>query len=275
MLRHADLTDLDDPRVAPYRWVADPRRLEVEGLFVAEGRLVVPRLLALSSQPGRWAGAAHSVLLSPAAFEQMREVVSADTGVPVYVVPQSLMDGLVGFNIHRGCLALARRPPVPQLSGETLGGASRLVVLEGVNNPDNVGGIFRSAAAFGADLVVLGPACADPLYRKSIRTSMGATLDVPYVAAADWPGALDLLRAHGCEVVALTTLPDALPLARLSPRGPRVALLAGAEGEGLTDAALMRADIRVTIPMTGRVDSLNVATAMSIALYHVAVSVRS
>jgi len=273
--RPADLTDLDDPRVAPYRWVADPRRLEAEGLFVAEGRLVVPRLLGLASQPGRWAGAAHSVLLSPAAFEQMREVVSADTGVPVYVVPQSLMDGLVGFNMHRGCLALARRPPVPVLSAEAIEGASRLVVLEGVNNPDNIGGIFRSAAALGGDLVVLGPACADPLYRKSVRTSMGATLDVPYVAAPDWPGALDVLRANGVEVVALTTLPDALPLAQLSPWGPRVALLAGAEGEGLSDAALARADTCATIPMTGRVDSLNVATAVSIALYHVGVSARS
>lgn len=236
---------------------------------------MVPRLLGLASQPGRWAGAAHSVLLSPAAFEQMREVVSADTGVPVYVVPQSLMDGLVGFNMHRGCLALARRPPVPVLSAEAIEGASRLVVLEGVNNPDNIGGIFRSAAALGGDLVVLGPACADPLYRKSVRTSMGATLDVPYVAAPDWPGALDVLRANGVEVVALTTLPDALPLAQLSPWGPRVALLAGAEGEGLSDAALARADTCATIPMTGRVDSLNVATAVSIALYHVGVSARS
>jgi tRNA G18 (ribose-2'-O)-methylase SpoU len=144
-------------------------------------------------------------------------------------------------------------------------------VLEGVKNPANVGGLFRSAAALGGDLVVLGPACADPLYRKSVRTSMGATLDVPYAAATNWPAALDRLRAHDCEVVALTTESAALPLSRFVPRTGRLALLAGAEGTGLTGEALARADTRITIPMTGLVDSLNVATAIAIALYHVRV----
>ena len=150
-----------------------------------------------------------------------------------------------------------------------------LLVLEGVNNPDNIGGIFRSAAAFGVDLIVLGPACADPLYRKSVRTSMGATLEVPYAASGDWPAALDVLRAHGCDVVALTTHLTALPLDRFSTSAPRVALLAGAEGPGLSEAAVARANVRVTIPMTGRVDSLNVATAVSVALYHVGLGQRS
>jgi tRNA G18 (ribose-2'-O)-methylase SpoU len=205
----------------------------------------------------------------------MREVMQRHADVPAYVVPQAVMDGLVGFNMHRGCLALARRPPMPVLSGDVLGDARLLVVLEGVNNPDNMGGIFRSAAAFGVDLVVLGPSCADPLYRKSVRTSMGATLEVPYMSAPDWPAALDLLKAHACEVVALTTEADAGPLPTLTLRGTRLALLAGSEGTGLTPAALARADRRVTIPMAGRVDSLNVATAVSIALYHVGVSGRS
>jgi tRNA G18 (ribose-2'-O)-methylase SpoU len=147
-------------------------------------------------------------------------------------------------------------------------------VLEGVSNPDNVGGVFRSAAALGADLVVLGPACADPLYRKSVRTSMGATLEVPYVVAPEWPSALDWLRAHDCEVVALTTDNAALPLPRFVTARRRVVLLAGAEGPGLSAAALAHADVRVTIPMTGCVDSLNVAIAVSIALYHVGVSQR-
>ena len=169
----------DDERVAPYRLVADPRRLEAEGLFVAEGRLVVPRLLAASSRPGRWSGAAHSVLLSPSALEHMHSQLEPYPQVPVFVVPQPVMNELVGFNIHRGCLALGRRPVMPSLAEMNLETATRVVVLEGVNNPDNIGGIFRSAAAFSADLVALGPACADPLYRKSIRTSIGATLDVP------------------------------------------------------------------------------------------------
>jgi tRNA G18 (ribose-2'-O)-methylase SpoU len=150
-----------------------------------------------------------------------------------------------------------------------------MLVLEGVNNPDNIGGIFRSAAAFDVDLIVLGPACADPLYRKSVRTSMGATLEVPYAASGEWPAALDLLRAHGYAVVALTTDATGVSLPRFHPVAPRLALLAGAEGPGLSAGALARAAERVTIPMTGRVDSLNVATAVSIALYHVGMSQRS
>lgn len=266
------VSSLDDPRVAGYRSVADPAQLLADGLVVVEGRLVVPRLLERSAEAGRWAGAAESVLLSPAAFDQMRAVVERHPDVPVYVVPQAVMNGLVGFNMHRGCLALARRPRVPELSREAATGARRILVLEGVNNPDNIGGIFRSAAAFGADLVVLGPACADPLYRKSVRTSMGATLDVPYVTAGEWPMALDLLAGCGIRVLALTTDAGACPLPRVVPGGSSLAILAGAEGPGLSEAALARAATRVVIPMTGRVDSLNVATAVSIALYHVRVS---
>ena len=265
---------LDDPRVAAYRWVAEPERLLADGLFAVEGRLVVPRLLALSSQSGRWAGAAVSMLLSPTAYDRMQSVIDAYATVPAYVAPQPVIDGLVGFNMHRGCLALARRPPTQFIDSCDLTASHRAIVLEGVNNPDNVGGIFRSAAAFGTDLVVLGPACADPLYRKSVRTSMGATLDVPYVSSGEWPSALDRLRDRDFEVVALTTDNAALPLDRYQPQKPRAALLAGAEGEGLSDAALAHADVHVTIPMTGRVDSLNVATAVAIALYHVTVSQR-
>lgn len=269
------VSSLDDPRVAAYRWVAQPERLAAEGLVVIEGRLLLPRMLALSARPGRWSAAALSVLLSPAAHDQIGRLADTDPGVPVYVAPQALMDGLVGFNVHRGCLALARRPSVASLDATSVQRARRLVVLEAVNNPDNVGGIFRSAAAFGVDLVVLGPACADPLYRKSVRTSMGATLEVPYVTTVEWPAALDLIRANDCEVVALTTARGAPPLARFMPARPRVALLAGAEGAGLSAAALAGADRRITIPMSGPVDSLNVTVATSIALYHVSVSDRT
>ncbi|MCC7243630.1 MAG: RNA methyltransferase [Acidobacteria bacterium] len=263
---------LDDPRVEAYRQVGDHDALEAEGLFVAEGRLVVARLLALSAGAGRWAGTARSVLLSPAAFESMSGGLELSLGVPVYVAPQDVMNGIVGFNIHRGCLALARRLPVPTLSDELLRGRSCAVVLEGVSNPDNIGGIFRSGAALGADLVALGPGCADPLYRKSIRTSIGATLALPFVAAQPWPDALGRLRRTGFTIVALTPAADARPLQGWRPGQGRVALLAGAEGSGLSDQALAAADVRLAIPLTDRVDSLNVHTAVAIALYHIRVS---
>jgi len=269
------IADLDDPRVQDYGLVADPHALEARGLFVAEGRLVVPRLLAASARPGRWAGAARSVLLSPAAFAQMGSTLAAYPDLAVYVVPQGLMNEVVGFNIHRGCLALAGRPDVPVLVREMLAPLSRVVVLEGVSNPDNIGGVFRGAAALGAELVVLGPGCGDPLYRKAVRTSMGATLEVPYARADPWPGALAQFREAGFTVVALTPAADALPLPQLRLGAPRVSLLAGAEGSGLTDAALAAADLCVAIPMSGRVDSLNVSTAVAVALYHVSVSVPS
>ncbi len=269
------VADLADPRVQDYRLVAAPRAIEAAGLFVAEGRLVVGRLLEASARPGRWFGAAVSVLLSPAAFARMAPLVAAHPDVPVFVVPQPVMDAVVGFNIHRGCLALARRPPVPALSREMVESASRVVVLEGVNNPDNIGGVFRSAAALGADLVVLGPSCGDPLYRKAVRTSMGAAFAVPYARSEPWPGALARLRDAGLLVAALTPDTDALPLPTLKPGPRRFALLAGAEGSGLSEAALAAADVRVTIPMRGRVDSLNVSTAVAIALYHVSMGLTS
>jgi tRNA G18 (ribose-2'-O)-methylase SpoU len=264
-----ELSTLDDERVAPYRWVADPRELAARGLFVAEGRLVVPRLLAASASPGRWFGQAHSVLLSPSALEQMQPVLAPYPQVPVYVVSQAVMNDLVGFNIHRGCLALGSRPDTPVLADINLAEARRIVVLEGVNNPDNAGGIFRSAAAFAVDVVALGPGCADPLYRKAIRTSMGASLEVPFARAEPWPDALDRLKRAGFQVAALTTNPAARPLHRFSLRGGRVALLAGAEGTGLSEIAVAAADVQLTIPMSGRVDSLNVSTAVAVALYHV------
>jgi tRNA G18 (ribose-2'-O)-methylase SpoU len=268
------VASLDDPRVAAYRWVAQPERLLDDGLFAVEGRLVVPRLLALSAEPGRWFGAAVSALLSPAAYERMHAVIDAYATVPSYVAPQQVIDGLVGFNMHRGCLALAKRPPAHFIDSYDLSDSHRAIVLEGVNNPDNVGGIFRSAAAFDAGLVMLGPSCADPLYRKLIRTSMGATLEVPYVSSGEWPAALDRLRDQDFEVAALTTDNAAVPIDQYRPKKARVALLAGAVGPGLSDSALARADVHVTIPMPGRVDSLNVATAVAIALYHVTVSQR-
>jgi tRNA G18 (ribose-2'-O)-methylase SpoU len=254
------IESLDDPRIQDYRHVADPSYLRDRGLFVAEGRLVVRQLLP----PSSWT--LHSVLLTPTAAASFGDALAA-TPAPVFLVDQSLMNDIAGFNIHRGCLGLAARPAARTLAPTDLAARSRVVVLEGVSNPDNVGGIFRSAAAFGVETIILGPSCGDPLYRKAVRTSMAATLAVPFVDAGAWPAAIELLRAQGFTVVALTPQSPAIPLGAL-PSTSRVALLLGAEGDGLTDDALAGADVRVRIPMTGAVDSLNVTTAASIAMYH-------
>lgn len=259
---------LDDPRLAPYRDVARPDALRAHGLFVAEGRLVVQRLVEGRRQ------VVHSLLVTETAAAAMRAVLATlDEAAPVFVVPQVVMNDVAGFNIHRGCLALAHRPASPPLTALPLAGATRLVIAEGVNNPDNVGGLFRNAAALGAAAVVLGPGCGDPLYRKAIRTSMAATLSLPWTTAEAWPGALDTVRAAGLAVIACT--PDAAaPSLHDVALPPRAAVLVGAEGDGLTAAAVARADYRVRIPMHGEMDSLNVATAAAIVLSALAASTR-
>jgi len=259
--RVVELTSLDDSRLAAYRNVGNPSALRQAGLFVAEGRLVVRRLLALPRFR------MHSVLVTRAACDALQDTLTAVSGPPVLIVSQGLMNEVAGFNFHRGCLALAERPARERLDAAHLATAHRVVVFEQLNNPDNVGGIFRSAAAFGVDLVVIGPGCSDPLYRKSIRTSMAATLQVPFVDAGAWPDALDVLRDAGFERIALTPAADATPLDEVTRDLDRVALLVGAEGDGLTDDALAHADRRVRIAMASGVDSLNVTVAASIALH--------
>jgi tRNA G18 (ribose-2'-O)-methylase SpoU len=253
------VASLADPRLDDYRNVPDPELLRSRGLFVAEGRLVVRRLLDASPYRTR------SVLLTPAAHERLADLVDRHPDVPVYVVAPDAMNAIAGFNIHRGCLAVGERP-APRPHRELLGAGSPVVVLEGVSNADNVGGIFRSAAAFGAAAVLLGPGCADPLYRKAIRTSMGAALTVPFAAMPNWPDDLREVRAAGFTLVALTPAADAVPL-HMMPHGVRLALIAGHEGEGLTSAALAAADVRARISIAAGVDSLNVAAAATIALY--------
>jgi tRNA G18 (ribose-2'-O)-methylase SpoU len=259
------VTSLDDPRIADYQLVTDPAALLRAGLFVAEGRLVVRRLL----ESPRFR--TQSVLVSPTAYMALADVLErVEPQCGIYVVEQALMSAVAGFHVHRGCLALAVRPPVTRYGESPIPAqARRLLVLEGVNNPDNVGGVFRSAAAFGVEIVVLGPGCGDPWYRKAIRTSMAATLQVPFVdATAEWPRALVALRAAGVRLVALTPAAGAGTIDRL-PRGlPRVAVLVGTEGAGLSMEALAAADDRVRIPMRDGVDSLNLTVAASIAMYH-------
>jgi tRNA G18 (ribose-2'-O)-methylase SpoU len=262
------IDDLADPRVADYRNVPDPELLRGRGVFVAEGRYVVRRLLATTRFVTR------SLLLTPAAYDSLADVHTHRDSLPTYLVSQDAMNAITGFNIHRGCLAIGERPA--SVPWQTLArDARRLVVLEGVANADNIGGVFRNAAALGADAVLLGPSCTDPLYRKAIRTSMGAALQVPFARMEQWPDDLVRLRASGVTLLALTPAADAIELAQLhqpavSQRvgiADRVALLLGHEGEGLSHAAVRAADVRVRIPMEAGVDSLNVATAAAIALY--------
>jgi tRNA G18 (ribose-2'-O)-methylase SpoU len=257
LIEHIDSED--DPRLVPYSRVGDAAWLRDQGLFVVEGRLIVERLIAA----GRCA--IDSILVTPAARRALAgrlETAAAD----VWVCSPGTLARVTGFNFHRGCLALARRPASRSLD-DWLAGDRVLLALDGVGNPDNVGGLFRTAAAFAAGGILVSPTTADPLYRKAVRTSMGAVLQVPW-APAEWPEALGLLRSRGYRVAALTPHLDAISIDRfVSHRYPRVALLLGAEGPGLTDETLAAADDRVRIPITAAIDSLNVTVAAGIALH--------
>ncbi len=252
---------IDDPRLDDYRNIPDPDLLRSRGIFIAEGRHVVRRLLASRFRT-------RSILVTATAYDAIRDAVARAGDVPAFVVGQDAMNAITGFNIHRGCLAVGERPPAARWQ-DVVRSASLVVVLERVSNADNVGAMFRNAAAFGAGAVLLGPACADPLYRKAIRTSMGAALHVPFAVLSDWPADLEHLKRDGFTVIGLTPGADAQPLTELGGVAQpfRAAILVGHEGEGLSQEALTLADLRVQIPMAGGVDSLNVATAGAIALY--------
>jgi tRNA G18 (ribose-2'-O)-methylase SpoU len=265
---------VDDPRddrLIDYRNVPDAELLAGRGIFVAEGRLVVRRLIAGSRF------AVRSVMVTDAARAALEEVLSARGELPVYVVPQALTTTIAGFDIHRGCLAIGERPEpagweaVASAAANTgaASGAATLVVLERIANADNVGGIFRNAAAFGAGAVLLDPATTDPLYRKAIRTSMGAALHVPFGRAHAWPEALHRLRARGFALIAMTPSPSAAALRDVTGAigSTPAALVLGHEGEGLSQAAIEACTHQARIPIATGVDSLNVASAAAIALY--------
>jgi tRNA G18 (ribose-2'-O)-methylase SpoU len=254
-----------DPRVDAYRGVRDGELLRVRGLFVAEGRLVVRRVI--EDRQYRVA----SVLVNEAALADLRPAFrSLDVDVPVFVCRAGELSEVAGYDVHRGCLALVHRPAARTID-EVVAAAQTVIVLEGVSNADNVGSVFRNAAAFGAGAVVVSPTCCDPLYRKAIRTSMGAVLTVPFARAStdDWPAALARIRSAGFTLVALTPREPSETLGAFSarPRPPRLALIVGTECAGLSAAAESAADHRVRIPISSEVDSLNLATAVGIALY--------
>jgi tRNA G18 (ribose-2'-O)-methylase SpoU len=249
-----------DPCLAPYTRVGDAEWLRREGLLVAEGRLVVERLLDLPRFP------LLSVLVTPAALAALQPALSRLTA-DVCVCDQQTVNEITGFNFHRGCLALARRPP--DVPGTEFLVADRLLALEGVGNPDNVGGLFRTAAAFGAEGVLLDPASGDPFYRKAVRTSMAATLRVPFARLDGWPESLDQFRQRGFIIIALTPRDDAIPIAEFATARrshDRFVVLVGAEGPGLSAEALAAADARVRIPIDRATEALNVIVAAGIAL---------
>ncbi len=252
--------DAEDSRLDDYRNVPDPELVRRGGMFVAEGRLVVRRLLTES--PFR----TRSLMVTETAHQSLADVLGARRDLAVYVVPPSTMTAISGFNVHRGCLAIGERPQPARWQDIV---ASNVVVLERVANPDNVGGVFRNAAAFGAGAVLLDAVSTDPLYRKAIRTSMGATLLVPFARAEPWPGVLHDLRERGFAVVAMTPASSAATLRATVEgiAGRPAAIVLGHEGEGLTREALDACEYRARIPMAAGVDSLNVATAVAIALY--------
>ena len=255
-----------DPRLDDYRdlTAADrrPDRPGGRGLVIAEGVVVVRRLLA-SAYPVR------SLLGVARRFDELGADL-AGVDVPAFVTDADTMAGVVGFHLNRGVLAVADRAQPPDLDA-LLAGARVLAVLEGVNDHENLGALFRNAAALGVDGVLLGPRCADPLYRRSVRVSMGHVLHVPFTELpGPWPASLDRLRAAGLRVAALTPADDAVALAAAGLAGERVALLLGAEGPGLSADALAAADLLVRIPMASGVDSLNVATAAAVAFHTVA-----
>ncbi|TFC18151.1 RNA methyltransferase [Cryobacterium algoritolerans] len=257
-----EISDLSDPRLVDYAHLTDVALKKASGtehgLYIAESALVLERALRAGHRP-------RSVLALGNTIEEARALVGDD--VPVFVGPGELLAELTGYILHRGVIAAMHRPELPGPDA-LLAGARRIVILENVSDPTNVGAIFRSAGAIGADAILVTPRCSDPFYRRAIRVSMGTVLQVPWTRVGDWPSIRALLDRHGFHVAALALAEDAVSLRDF--RGTdheRLALLLGAEGEGLTDDALAASDSVVQIPMKHGIDSLNVAAASAVAMW--------
>lgn len=253
-----EVTDRDDQRLDDYRALSTadrrPDRPGGRGLVIAEGAIAVSRMLA-SRYPLR------SVL---GVRRRLEELPLSELSAPVYFTTAEIMADVIGFHLNRGVLAIADRP-APLSVADVVDGARRLAVLEGVGDHENLGALFRNAAGLGIDGVLLGTGCSDPLYRRSVRVSMGHVLAVPFTTMTPWPDGLKLLQDNGFQVVALS--PSGSDSLSSVTFGDRVAVLLGSEGPGLTPEALAAADVAVAIPMSGGVDSLNVATAGAVAFY--------
>lgn len=270
------LASADDPRVADYTQLTDVHlrrvREPAEGLYIAESSRVLRRALAAGHQP-------RSFFLAEKWLEGLADVLAEHPDVPAFVGPPELLEEITGFHLHRGAMAAMHRPaPVPV--AELLAGArrepgadpergrSRIAVLENLTDHTNVGAVFRSAAAIGVDAVLVTPQCADPLYRRSIRVSMGTVFQVPWTRIESWPEDVALLKDAGYVVAGMTLGEGAITLDELVAEDhENLALVFGTEGEGLTPETDRVLDRRVTIPMMNGVDSLNVAASSAVAFY--------
>lgn len=254
------ITDPGDERIADYRALTDvelrTRWEPPHGLFIAEGELVLRRALRAGYRP-------RSFLVEAKRAGQVADL----DGAPVYGAEPEVLEQVTGFHVHRGVLASFHRQPALPAS-EVLAAARRVVILEDINNHTNIGAIFRGVAALGVDAVLLSPTCADPLYRRSVRVSMGEVFAIPYAKLDPWPQALSEVRDAGYTILAMTPAADAVPMQQLTDtQRLRPALLLGAEGPGLSRHALDASDVRVRLPMRRGVDSLNVAAATAVACW--------
>lgn len=265
------IESINDPRVAVYRNVRDADLVGRRGLFLAEGELVVRALLEQGCGSGRFR--AQSALLNRTRLSAMADALGGlGPECPVYVAEQDVLDEIVGFHIHRGVLACGGRGEPPALSeilSPPVAAPGPIIVLEDLANHDNIGGVFRNAAAFGASGVLLTARCCDPLYRKALRVSMGHVLSIPYASISSVESACAALHGAGWTTFALTPdrgAPGLGDLVASGEVGDRVAIVLGAEGPGLTAGAMRSAGRRARIPIAPGVDSLNVVVACAIAL---------
>lgn len=259
------ISTLDDPRLADFSHRTDVALKKAQGtehgLYIAESALVLERALRAGHRP-------RSVLALGASVEQAVALVGDD--VPVFSGPPELLEELTGYLLHRGLIASMHRPALPA-PGELLRDARRVVILENVADPTNVGAIFRSVAGIGADAVLVTERCSDPFYRRAIRVSMGTVLQVPWTRLGAWDDTRAALDEHGFSVAALALEPGAVSLREFAASAPeRVALVLGEEGYGLTREAIAAADTVVQIPMRHGIDSLNVAATAAVAMYALA-----
>lgn len=267
------VTDPADPRLSDYTDLTDVRlrtaREPAEGLYMAESSTVIRRALEAGHRP-------RSFLMADKWLESMTDVLESDdvpAGTPVYLADETVLRQITGFHLHRGALAAMHRPELPTVhdlvtAARDGAGARRVAVLEDIVDHTNVGAIFRSAAALGVDAVLVSPRCADPLYRRSVRVSMGTVFQVPWTRIESWPGGLHALQEDGFTVAALALADDAVSLDDLVADPPeRLATVLGTEGDGLSRGAVAAADMVVRIPMAGGVDSLNVAAASAVAFW--------
>jgi tRNA G18 (ribose-2'-O)-methylase SpoU len=253
-----------DPRVSDYTQLTDVHlrklREPAEGMYIAESSRVLRRALAAGHQP-------RSFFLAEKWLEDLQDILGAYPDVPAFIGKAALLEEITGFHLHRGAMAAMQRPePVPL--PELLAGARRVAVLEDIVDHTNVGAIFRSAAALDIDAVLVSPRCGDPLYRRSVRVSMGTVFQVPWARLSNWPQDLYLLKEQGFTVAALELTDDAQDVDKVAAQNPeKLALVLGTEGAGMSDETLAAVDLAVKIPMRNGVDSLNVAAASAVAFW--------